>query len=65
MMDEQQQVFWTDINLCHKKKCTTKKKKKKTINTNGIICLRQNSKIPFQPVPIPYGEQQKKMAKRI
>ena len=22
--------------------------KKKTINTNGIICLRQNSKIPFQ-----------------
>jgi len=32
---------------------------KKTINTNGIICLRQNSKIPFQPVPIQYGERQK------
>jgi len=37
--------------------------KKKTINTNGIICLRQNSKTPFSKVPIPHGEQQKKMAK--
>ena len=44
-MDKQQQVFWTDINLCHKNKCPPQKK---TINTNGIICLRQNSKIPFQ-----------------
>ena len=39
--------------------------KKKTINTNGIICLRQNSKIPFQKVPIQHGEQQKEMAKNL
>ena len=62
-MDKHQQVFWTDINLRHKNKCPPQKNKKKTINTNGIICSRQNSKIPFQPVPIQYGEQQKKMAK--
>jgi hypothetical protein len=37
-------------------------KKKKTINTNGIICSRQNSKNRFRTVPIQYGEQQK-MAK--
>jgi len=36
-------------------------KKKKTINTNGIICLRQNSKIPFQTKFPLHGEQQKKM----
>ena len=52
-MDKHQQVFWTDINLRHKNKC-----QKKTINTNGIICLRQNSKIPFHLVPILHGEQQ-------
>jgi hypothetical protein len=31
---------------------------KKTINTNGILCLHQNSKIRFN-VPILHGEQQK------
>jgi hypothetical protein len=45
-MDKHQQVFWTDINLRHKNKCPTKKKK--TINTNGIICSRQNSKNRFK-----------------
>jgi hypothetical protein len=38
-------------------------KKKTTINTNGIICSRQDSKKPFQPVPIQHGEQQKKWQK--
>ena len=59
-MDKHQQVFWTDINLRHKNKCP----KKKTINTNGIICLRQNSKIPFQ-TKFPFNMVNNKMAKRI
>ncbi len=32
---------------------------KKTINTNGILCLRQISKIRFN-IPIQHGEQQNK-----
>jgi len=63
-MDKHQQVFWTDINLRHKNKCPPKKQKK-TINTNGIICLRQNSKIPFQPLPIQHGEQTKNGKKNL
>jgi len=30
MMDEQQQVFWTDINLCHKNKWPKKKQSTQT-----------------------------------
>ncbi len=60
-MDKHQQVFWTDINLRHKNKCP---KKRKTINTNGIICLRQKQQNTVSKVPIQHGEHQKKMAKK-
>ena len=53
-MDKHQQVFWTDINLRHKNKC-----QKKTINTNGIICLRQKQQNTVSnKVPTQHGEQQ-------
>ena len=58
-MDEQQQVFKR-----YKSSSQKQMPKKKTINTNGIICLRQNSKIPFsKKVPIQYGEHKKKWQK--
>ena len=44
--------YWwtTPTSLLGRYKSSSQKQmpKKKTINTNGIICLRQNSNIPFQ-----------------
>ncbi len=62
-MDEQQQVFWTDINLRHKNICPKKKKKKQSTQTE-LFGYVKKAKYRFSKVPILHGEQQqKKMAK--
>jgi len=60
-MDKHQQVFWTDINLRHKNKCP--KKKNNQHKRNYLLTSKQQNTV--SKVPIPHGEQQKKMAKRI
>ena len=59
-MDKHQQVFWTDINLCHKNKCPKKKQSTQT----ELFAYVKTAIYRFKIVPIQYGEQtKKKMAK--
>ena len=60
-MDEQQQVFWTDINLRHKNKCPKKNNQHKR---NYLLTSKQQNTIS-NIVPIQHGEQQKKWQKKI
>ena len=56
-MDKHQQVFWTDINLCHKNKCP---KKKKQSTQTELFAYVKTAKHCFKIVPTQHGEQQQK-----
>ena len=62
--------YWwtTPTSLLDRYKSSSQKqmpKKKKTINTNGLICLRQNSKIPFNQFPYNMTKKKKKNGKNL
>ncbi len=61
-MDEQQQVFWTDINLCHKNKCP-KKKKNNQHKRNYLLTSKQQNTV--SKVPIQHGEHKKNGKKNL
>jgi len=57
-MDKHQQVFWTDINLCHKNKC-----QKKQSTQTELFAYVKTAKYRFNQFPYDMANKPKKMAK--